>query len=83
MKAENAVRLSDNLVGFEVYTIQDVVKAQAAGLELINKDGIGYDYSVVIEDEDGENAARRLYDLGCLENGELDSVSFEVEEEGK
>lgn len=53
MKAENAVRLSDNLVGFEVYTIQDVVKAQDAGLELINKDGIGYDYSVVIEDEDG------------------------------
>lgn len=58
MKAENAVRLSENLVGFEVYTIQDVVKAQAAGLELINKDGIGYDYSVVIEDEDGEDAER-------------------------
>ena len=33
--------------------------------------------------EDAENAARRLYDLGCLENGELDSVSFEVEEEGE
>lgn len=58
MKAENAVRLSDNLVGVEVNTIQDVVKAQAAGLELINKDGIGYDYSVVIEDEDGEDAER-------------------------
>lgn len=58
MKAENAVRLSDNLVGFEVYTIQDVVKAQDAGLELINKDGMGYDYSVVIEDEDGEDAER-------------------------
>lgn len=58
MKAENAVKLSDNLIGFEVYTIQDVVKAQAAGLELINKDGIGYDYSVVIEDEDGEDAER-------------------------
>ena len=58
MKAENAVRLSDNLVGVEIYTIQDVVKAQAAGLKLINKDGIGYDYSVVIEDEDGENAER-------------------------
>ena len=58
MKAENAVRLSDNLVGVEIYTIQDVVKAQAAGLKLINKDGIGYDYSVVIEDEDGEDAER-------------------------
>ncbi len=30
--------------------------------------------------EDAENAARRLYDLGCLENGELESVSFYVEE---
>ena len=30
--------------------------------------------------EYAENAARRLYDLGCLENGELDSVSFDVEE---
>lgn len=58
MKAENAVRLSDNLVGVEIYTIQDVVKAQAAGLKLINKDGIGYDYSVVIEDEDGEYSKR-------------------------
>ena len=29
---------------------------------------------------DAENAARRLYDLGCLENGELESVSFDVEE---
>ena len=30
--------------------------------------------------EDAENDARRLYDLGCLENGELESVSFDVEE---
>lgn len=30
--------------------------------------------------EDAENAARRLYDLGCLENGELESVTFEAEE---
>lgn len=30
--------------------------------------------------EDAENTARRLYDLGCLENGELDSVIFDVEE---
>ena len=31
--------------------------------------------------EDAENDARRLYDLGCLENGELDSVSFDVVED--
>ena len=27
--------------------------------------------------EDAENAARRLYDLGALENGELESVTFD------
>ena len=30
--------------------------------------------------EDAENAARRLYDLGALENGELESVTFDVVE---
>lgn len=30
--------------------------------------------------EDAENVARRLFDLGCLENGELESVLFDVEE---
>lgn len=53
MKAENAVRLRDNLVGIEVNTIQDVVKAQAAGLYLLNKDGLGYHYEVINE-ESGE-----------------------------
>lgn len=54
MKADNAVRLSDNLVGVEVNTIQDVVKAQAAGLFLLNKDGQGYYYDEVINEESGE-----------------------------
>lgn len=49
MKAENAVRLSDNLVGVEVNTIQDVVKAQAAGLKLVDKEGWGYDFTIVEE----------------------------------
>lgn len=53
MKAENAVRLSDNLVGVEINTIQEVVKAQAAGLSLLNKDGLGYEYEVINE-ESGE-----------------------------
>lgn len=53
MKAENAVRLRDNLVGVEVNTIQDVVKAQAAGLYLLNKYGLGYNYEVINE-ESGE-----------------------------
>ena len=34
--------------------------------------------------EDAENDARRLYDLGCLENGELESVIFDAaEKEGE
>ena len=53
MKAENAVRLSDNLVGVEINTIQDVVKAQSAGLGLVDKDGWGYDYTLE-DDESGE-----------------------------
>lgn len=53
MKAENAVRMSDNLVGIEVHTIQDVVKAQAAGLEFVNKDGLGYEYCAE-DEESGE-----------------------------
>lgn len=53
MKTEDAVKLSDNLVGIEVHTIQDVVKAQAAGLELVDKDGWGYDYTID-DEETGE-----------------------------
>lgn len=53
MKAENAVRLSDNLVGVEVNTIQDVVKAQAAGLGLVDKEGWEYDFTIV-DEESGE-----------------------------
>lgn len=53
MKTNKAVRLSDNLVGVEINTIQDVVKAQAAGLELVDKEGWGYDFTIV-DDESGE-----------------------------
>ena len=53
MKTTKAVRLSDNFVGVEINTIQDVVKAQAAGLELVDKEGWGYDYTTD-DDETGE-----------------------------
>ena len=53
MKTNKAVRMGDNLVGVEINTIQDVVKAQAAGLELVDKDGWGYDYTLE-DDESGE-----------------------------
>lgn len=39
MKTTKAVRLSNNFVGVEINTIQDVVKAQAAGLKLVDKEG--------------------------------------------
>lgn len=45
----------------------------------INANMVGVE---VMNIQDAENAARRLYDLGAcaLENGELESVSFDVEE---
>lgn len=54
MKTNKAVRLSDNLVGVEINTIQDAVKAQAAGLELVDKEGWGYDDYTIVDDESGE-----------------------------
>lgn len=48
-------------------------------VEIVEK--ITYKVSLGAESSEGaENAARRLYDLGCLENGELESVIFNVEE---
>lgn len=49
MNANNAINVFKNIVGVEVATIQDVVKAQSAGLYITGKDGWGYDYD--IEDE--------------------------------
>lgn len=54
MKAENAVGLSDNLVGVEVMNIQDAVKAQAAGLELVDKEGLRYVDYIIEDEETGE-----------------------------
>lgn len=53
MKATKAVKINENMVGVEVLNIQDVVKAQAAGLELVDKEGCGYDYPTD-DDETGE-----------------------------
>ena len=48
-------------------------------VEIIEK--ITYKVSLdAASSEDAENSARRLYDLGALENGELESVIFDVEE---
>lgn len=53
MKATKAVKINENMVGVEVLNIQDVVKAQAAGLELVDKEGRGYDYTTD-DEETGE-----------------------------
>lgn len=53
MKATKAVKINENMVGVEVLNIQDVVKAQAAGLELVDKEGWGYDYTTD-DEETGE-----------------------------
>lgn len=64
MKTEDAVRMSDNLVGIEVHTIQDVVKAQAAGLVFVNKDGIGYEYWIEdeVSGEEREPTEQEIFD---------------------
>lgn len=53
MNANNAINVFKNIVGVEVATIQDVVKAQSAGLYITGKDGWGYDYDIE-DEEDGE-----------------------------
>lgn len=54
MKATKAVMINENMVGVEVLNIQDVVKAQAAGLELVDKEGWGYDGTIVDDEPDEE-----------------------------
>ena len=55
MNVNNAINVFKNIVGVEVATIQDVVKAQSAGLYITGKDGWGYDYDI----EDEENGEER------------------------
>ena len=54
MKTTKAVRLSDNFVGVEINTIQDAVKAQAAGLILVDKEGWAYNIYTIYDEETGE-----------------------------
>lgn len=54
MKTNKAVKINANMVGVEVMNIQDAVKAQAAGLELVDKEGWGYDDYTIVDEESGE-----------------------------
>lgn len=64
MKTNKAVKMGSNLVGVEINTIQNVVKAQAAGLELVNKDGWGYNYTTDDEEtgEEVEPTEKEIFD---------------------
>lgn len=53
-KTIKAVRLSDNFVGVEINTIQDAVKAQAAGFKLVDKEGWEYSIYTIDDEETGE-----------------------------
>lgn len=53
MKATKAVKINENMVGVEVENIQDVVKAQEIGFYLSDEQGNGYDYTIMREDEEG------------------------------
>ena len=54
MKTTKAVKISTNMVGVEINTIQDVVKAQAAGLKFVDNEGWGYDVYTIDDEETGE-----------------------------
>ena len=65
MKTTKAVRLSDNFVGVEINTIQDAVKAQAAGLKLVDKEG--WEYSIYAFDdeetgEEGDSTEQKIFE---------------------
>lgn len=42
MKANNAIKLSNNVIGVEVKNVQDIVKAQSAGLIITDESGPKY-----------------------------------------
>lgn len=54
MKTNKAVKINTNMVGVEVMNIQDVVKAQAAGLKLVDKEGWEYSIYTIDDEETGE-----------------------------
>lgn len=53
MNTNNAIYIFGHMVGVEVENIQDVVKAQEIGFYLSDEQGTGYDYTIMREDEEG------------------------------
>lgn len=53
MNTNNAIFIFGHMVGVEVENIQDVVKAQEIGFYFSDEQGNGYDYTIMREDEEG------------------------------
>lgn len=53
MNTNNAIYIFGHMVGVEVENIQDVVKAQEIGFYFSDEQGSGYDYTIMREDEEG------------------------------
>ena len=93
MKATKAVMINENMVGVEVLNIQDVVKAQAAGLELVDKEGWGYDGTIVDDetDEEREPTEQEIFERITIDLAEgkevyacmILSEDFDVQEHAK
>lgn len=82
MKVNNATEVNGNLVGVEVENIQDVVKAQAAGLIITDENGCRFNYFVMDEEtgEEREATEQEIFDqiTATLAEGETVYACMEI-----
>lgn len=82
MKVNNAIGINGNLVGVEVKNIQDVVKAQAAGLIITDENGCRFNYFVMNEETGDEREAteQEIFDqiTAALTEGETIFACMEI-----
>ena len=82
MNVKNATEVGENYVGVEVKSIQDVVKAQAAGLIITDESGCRYNYWNVDEEtgEEREPTEQEIFDriAKALAEGETVHACMEI-----
>lgn len=82
MNVKNATEVGENYVGVEVKSIQDVVKAQAAGLIITDECGCRYNYWDVDEEtgEEREPTEQEIFDriTKALADGETVHACMEI-----
>ncbi len=82
MNVKNATEIGGNYVGVEVKSIQDVVKAQAAGLIITDESGCRYNYWNVDEEtgEEREPTEQEIFDriAKALAEGETVHACMEI-----